>query len=166
MVTVCGWMSTYQTSIPGVCHRGCCPSVRLAYVAAATGRPAWSTWRAVRRVHDADPVRSSLSGRPEIAAGTDGAEAMRGIPAQDRQVRRGRTPRRDRRPAGASEVRAHAETGAILGAHHMCPNASDIIRQQAIANGRTPGSRWPPCRPHPTYEEALSEALENLASKL
>ena len=66
------------------------------------------------------------------------------------------------------KVTAHAETGAILGAQLMCPNASDIIGQlgQAIANGMTPGQLLAAMRPHPTYEEALSEALESLAGKL
>ena len=66
------------------------------------------------------------------------------------------------------KVTALAETGAILGAQLMCPNASDIIGQlgQAIANGMTPGQLLAAMRPHPTYEEALSEALESLAGKL
>ena len=37
---------------------------------------------------------------------------------------------------------------------------------QAIANGMTPGQLLAAMRPHPTYEEALSEALESLAGKL
>ena len=50
----------------------------------------------------------------------------------------------------------------------MCPNASDIISQlgEAIANRMTPRQLLRAMRPHPTFEEALGDALSDLDTKL
>ena len=50
----------------------------------------------------------------------------------------------------------------------MCTNASDMISQlsEAIANGQTPNHLLRAMRPHPTFEEALTGALEELSAKL
>ena len=66
------------------------------------------------------------------------------------------------------KVVAHAGTGEILGAQLMCPNASDIISQlgEAIANRMTPRQLLRAMRPHPTFEEALGDALSDLDTKL
>jgi len=50
----------------------------------------------------------------------------------------------------------------------MCTNASDMISQlsEAIADGLTPADLLKAMRPHPTFEEALTSALEELDSKL
>ena len=59
---------------------------------------------------------------------------------------------------------AHVGTGAIVGAQLMCERATDMISQlsQAIANQMTPRELLKAMRPHPTYEEALGDALEKL----
>ena len=61
-----------------------------------------------------------------------------------------------------------AETGVLLGAHLMCPNSTDIISElsQAIANRMTAVQLLAAMRPHPTFEEALTEALRDLIAKL
>ena len=66
------------------------------------------------------------------------------------------------------EVVAHAQTGVLLGAQLMCEHATDMIGQlsQAIANGMTARQLLAAMRPHPTFEEALGEALEELVAKL
>ena len=63
---------------------------------------------------------------------------------------------------------ANADTGAIVGAQLMCEHATDMISQlsEAIANAMTPRALLKAMRPHPTYEEALSDALEELCIKL
>ena len=63
---------------------------------------------------------------------------------------------------------AHAETHKLLGAQLMCTNASDMISQlsEAIADGLTPNDLLRAMRPHPTFEEALTAALEDLEAKL
>ena len=66
------------------------------------------------------------------------------------------------------KVVAHAQTGVLLGAQLMCEHATDMIGQlsQAIANGMTARQLLAAMRPHPTFEEALGEALEELVAKL
>jgi dihydrolipoamide dehydrogenase len=50
----------------------------------------------------------------------------------------------------------------------MCEHATDMISQvaQAIANDMTAEQLLLAMRPHPTFEEVLSEALEDLVEKL
>ena len=66
------------------------------------------------------------------------------------------------------KVVAHAQTGVLLGAQLMCEHATDMIGQlsQSIANGMTARQLLAAMRPHPTFEEALGEALEELVAKL
>ena len=163
----------YQTSIPGVYAIGDVSSpVQLAHVAAAQGAACVEHMAGLSAGVCMDAVPSCIYCRPEIAAvGLTEAEAKeRGIPVKTGKCVMGGNARTVIADPGRCfmKVTAHAETGAILGAQLMCPNASDIIGQlgQAIANGMTPGQLLAAMRPHPTYEEALSEALENLAGKL
>lgn len=163
----------YQTSIPGVYAIGDVSSpVQLAHVAAAQGAACVEHMAGLSAGVCMDTVPSCIYCRPEIAAvGLTEAEAKeRGIPVKTGKCVMGGNARTVIADPGRCfmKVTAHAETGAILGAQLMCPNASDIIGQlgQAIANGMTPGQLLAAMRPHPTYEEALSEALESLAGKL
>ena len=50
----------------------------------------------------------------------------------------------------------------------MCERATDMISQitVAMANGLTVRDTLTAIRPHPTFEEALGTALEELARKL
>ena len=163
----------YQTSIPGVYAIGDVSSpVQLAHVAAAQGAACVENMAGLSAGVCMDAVPSCIYCRPEIAAvGLTEAEAKeRGIPVKTGKCVMGGNARTVIADPGRCfmKVTANAETGAILGAQLMCPNASDIIGQlgQAIANGMTPGQLLAAMRPHPTYEEALSEALESLAGKL
>ena len=163
----------FQTSIPGVYAIGDVSSpVQLAHVAAAQGAACVEHMAGLSAGVCMGAVPSCIYCRPEIAAvGLTEAEAKeRGIPVKTGKCVMGGNARTVIADPGRCfmKVTAHAETGAILGAQLMCPNASDIIGQlgQAIANGMTPGQLLAAMRPHPTYEEALSEALESLAGKL
>lgn len=66
------------------------------------------------------------------------------------------------------KVVANAETGEIVGAQLMCEHATDMISQlaQAMANHMTAQQMLKAMRPHPTFEEAMTEALEDLCKKL
>ena len=66
------------------------------------------------------------------------------------------------------KVVANAETHEIVGAQLMCEHATDMISQiaQAIVNKMTAQQLLLAMRPHPTFEEVLSEALEDLVAKL
>lgn len=63
---------------------------------------------------------------------------------------------------------AHAETRELLGAQLMCEHASDMIGgvSQALANHMTVDQFLLAMRPHPSFEEAMTAALEDLAQKL
>jgi dihydrolipoamide dehydrogenase len=65
------------------------------------------------------------------------------------------------------KVVAHANTHKVLGAQFMCENATDMISQisEAVANGMTAEQLMYAMRPHPTFEESLSDALTDLISK-
>ena len=56
----------------------------------------------------------------------------------------------------------------ILGAQLMCQHASDMISQisEAMVNHLTAEQMLRTMRPHPSFEEAMLEALEALTAKL
>lgn len=66
------------------------------------------------------------------------------------------------------KVVAESGTGKIIGAQLMCRNSSDMISELslAVAEGKTADQLLAVIRPHPTYEEALTGALENLKGKI
>jgi dihydrolipoamide dehydrogenase len=55
----------------------------------------------------------------------------------------------------------NTDTGILIGAQMMCERASDMIGElsQAIAGRKKPHDLLKAMRPHPTFEEALTEAL-------
>ena len=163
----------FETSIPGVYAIGDVSSpVQLAHVATAQGIYAVNEIAGRKNEIDLSLVPGCVYTRPEIAAvGLTEADAK----AQDIPVKtakalmsaNGRTVilNGDR---GFMKLVAHAETRKLLGAQLMCTNASDMISQlsEAIANGLTPADLLKAMRPHPTFEEAMTGALEELESKL
>ena len=69
------------------------------------------------------------------------------------------------RKNGASvKVVADEATGKILGAQMMCARATDMIGEfvTAITNGLTVEQMLRGMRSHPTYNEGIGEALEEL----
>ena len=163
----------FETSIPGVYAIGDVSSpVQLAHVATAQGIYAVNEIAGRKNEIDLSLVPGCVYTRPEISAvGLTEADAK----AQDIPVKtakalmsaNGRTVilNGDR---GFMKLVAHAETRKLLGAQLMCANASDMISQlsEAIAGGLTPADLLKAMRPHPTFEEALTGALEELESKL
>ena len=63
---------------------------------------------------------------------------------------------------------ANAETRELLGAQLMCEHSSDMIGgvSQALANHMTVEQFKLAIRPHPSFEEAMTAALEELSEKL
>ena len=163
----------YETSIPGVYAIGDVASnTQLAHVASAQGQAFAELFCGQESRVDMRVVPSCVYCRPEIAVvGLTEAEAKaRGIPVKTGKCVLGGNARTLIEDPGRSfmKVLAHAETGRILGAQLMCLNAPDMISQisQAIANGMTPRQLLLAMRPHPSFEEALTDALEDLAAKL
>ena len=163
----------FETSIPGVYAIGDVSSpVQLAHVATAQGIYAVNEIADRKNEIDLSLVPGCVYTRPGIAAvGLTEADAKaQNIPVKTAKAlmsANGRTVilNGDR---GFMKLVAHAETRKLLGAQLMCTNASDMISQlsEAIAGGLTPADLLKAMRPHPTFEEALTGALEELESKL
>ncbi|MEG1427854.1 MAG: dihydrolipoyl dehydrogenase, partial [Oscillospiraceae bacterium] len=65
---------------------------------------------------------------------------------------------------GFMKLVADKDTDVLLGAQLLCERATDLISELtfAVANGFTTEQMKRTMRPHPTFSEALSEALEAL----
>lgn len=163
----------FETSVPGVWAIGDVSSpVQLAHVATAQGIYAVNEMAGKPNEMDLSLVPGCVYVRPEIAAvGLTEADAKaQNIPVKTAKAlmsANGRTVilNGDR---GFMKLVAHAETKKLLGAQLMCANASDMISQlaEAMANGLTPAELLKAMRPHPTFEEAMTAALEELMVKL
>ena len=163
----------FQTSIPGVYAIGDASSVvQLAHVAAAQGTACVERMYGVADHVDLNVIPSCIYSTPEIAVvGITEAEAKeRGVPAvvgKCTMFGKARTVIED--PGRCfMKIVAHAETPEILGASLMCQHASDMISQisAAMVNHQTAEELRRVMRPHPSFEEAMTEALDALASKL
>jgi dihydrolipoamide dehydrogenase len=163
----------FETSMPGVYAIGdVSAKIQLAHVATAQGLYAVNEIAKRPNGVDLSIVPSCVYTRPEIASvGMTEQEAKDAeIPVKVGKVTmfsNGRTIilNGDR---GFMKVLANAETRKILGVQLMCSNASDMIGAwgEAIANGLTPEDMLHAIRPHPTFEEAMTDALRDLSAKL
>ncbi|MBQ2769797.1 MAG: dihydrolipoyl dehydrogenase [Clostridia bacterium] len=163
----------FETSVPGIYAIGDVSSrVQLAHVATAQGLACVRQMAEKPDNTDLTLIPGCIYCRPEIASvGLTEAEAKEAgmNPKVGKSVlfSNARTLIGD---LGRSfmKVVANGDTGAIIGAQLMCQNSTDMISQltTAIANGMSPKQLLCFMRPHPTFEEALTEALEDLAAKL
>ena len=163
----------YQTSIPGVYAIGDASSVvQLAHVAAAQGTACVERMCGVADHVDLNVIPSCIYSTPEIAVvGVTEAEAKeQGIPAVAGKCTMFGNARTVIEDPGRCFMKlvAHAETHEILGAALMCQHASDMISQisAAMVSHQTVEDLRRVMRPHPSFEEAMTEALDNLAGKL
>ena len=163
----------FQTSIPGVYAIGDASSVvQLAHVATAQGTACVERMYGVADHVDLNVIPSCIYSTPEIAVvGITEAEAKeRGIPAVVGKCTMFGNARTVIEDPGRCfmKIVAHAETHEILGASLMCQHASDMISQisAAMVNHQTAEELRRVMRPHPSFEEAMTEALDALASKL
>ena len=163
----------FETSMKGVYAIGdVSAKIQLAHVATAQGLYAVNEIAGKNNGVDLSIVPSCVYTRPEIASvGMTEQEAKDAeIPVKVGKVTmfsNGRTVivNGDR---GFMKVLAHAKTRKILGVQMMGVNVSDMIGELglAIANGLTPEDLLSAMRPHPTFEEAMSDALRDLSAKL
>ena len=163
----------YRTSIPGVYAIGDAFSVvQLAHVAAAQGTACVERMCGVADHVDLNVIPSCIYSTPEIAVvGVTEAEAKeQGIPAVAGKCTMFGNARTVIEDPGRCFMKlvAHAETHEILGAALMCQHASDMISQisAAMVSHQTVEDLRRVMRPHPSFEEAMTEALDNLAAKL
>ena len=163
----------YQTSIPGVYAVGDVSSkIQLAHVAASQGTACVEALCGIENKVSQSVVPSCIYCRPEIAVvGMTDAEAKAAeVPVKVGKCVMGGNARTLIANSGRAfmKVVAHAETHEVLGAQLMCEHSTDMISQisQAMVNHMTAEQLLLAMRPHPTFEEALSEALEDLCKKL
>ena len=163
----------FQTSIPGVYAIGDASSaVQLAHVAAAQGTACVERMCGVADHVDLNVIPSCIYSAPEIAVvGLTEAEAReQGIPTVSGKCTLFSNARTIIEDPGRCfmKLMARTDTHALIGAQLMCQHASDMISQlsTAMVNRLTVEQLLTVMRPHPSFEEALGEAVENLASKL
>lgn len=164
---------SFETSLPHVYAIGDVSSrVQLAHVATAQGIACVERLCGVSDHTDLTVVPSCIYCRPEIAVvGMTEAEAREaGIP-----VKVGKHVMFDNAKTLIADpgrcfmkLVAHAETRELIGAQLMCEHASDMIGgvAQALANHLTADAFRRAMRPHPSFEEAMGAALEELCEKL
>ena len=163
----------FQTSLPHVYAIGdVSGKIQLAHMASAQGTACAELLCGEDSQVDLRVVPSCIYTRPEIAVvGLTEQEAKEaGIPVQVGKCvlfGNARTVIVDGDRC-LMKVVARKDTREILGAQLMCQNATDMISElaQAVANRLTVEQLQRVIRPHPTFEEALGDALDNLAEKL
>ena len=163
----------YETSLPGVYAIGDVSSkIQLAHVASAQGTDCVERMVGGKGMTDLSAVPSCIYCVPEIACvGITADEAK----AAGREVvsgkyvmfSNGKTVIRDGDRAFMKVV-ADKATHVIVGAQFMCEHATDMISEMAtaIVNGLTVEQMLKVLRPHPTFEECVHDALEDVLAKL
>lgn len=163
----------FETSLPHVYAIGDVSSkIQLAHVATAQGIACVERLCGVQDHTDLSVVPSCIYCRPEIAVvGLTEAEAKEmGIPVKvGKHVMFGNAKTVIADPGRCfMKFVSHAETHELVGAQLMCEHASDMIggAAQALANRLTAEQFCRAMRPHPSFEEAMTAALEDLCEKL
>ena len=163
----------YQTSLPGVYAIGDASSaVQLAHVAAAQGTDCVERMCGSKGTTDLRVIPSCIYSAPEIAVvGLTEAEAKeQGIPAVSGKCTLFSNARTIIEDPGRCFMKlvGRTDTREVIGAQLMCQHASDMISQisTAMVNHLTAEQLLFVMRPHPSFEEAMAEAVENLISKL
>ena len=163
----------FETSLPRVYAIGDVSSkIQLAHVATAQGIACVERLCGVQDHTDLSVVPSCIYCRPEIAVvGLTETEAKEmGIPVKvGKHVMFGNAKTVIADPGRCfMKLVAHAETHELVGAQLMCEHASDMIggAAQALANRLTAEQFCRAMRPHPSFEEAMTAALEDLCEKL
>ena len=163
----------YETSLPGVYAIGDVSSkIQLAHVASAQGTDCVERMVGGKGMTDLSAAPSCIYCVPEIACvGITADEAK----AAGREVvsgkyvmfSNGKTVIRDGDRAFMKVV-ADKATHVIVGAQFMCEHATDMISEMAtaIVNGLTVEQMLKVLRPHPTFEEGVHDALEDVLAKL
>lgn len=159
----------FETSIPGVYAIGdLIFGMQLAHTASAQGTVVAEHLAGKSASVDLSVVPSCVYTDPEIAS----------VGLTEEDAKEQRIPVRvgkfimsangksliSREERGFVKILAAEESGVILGAQMMCARATDMIGElaTAVANGLTAKQLLRGMRAHPTYNEGVGEALEEL----
>ena len=146
--------------------------IQLAHKASAEGENIAMVIAGKEPLNDLGTIPACIYCSPEIACVgiTDGDAKEAGINAVTAKALTSANSRSviSLEERGFVKLVAEKETGILLGAQLMCANASDIIGELAVAvsNRLTAEQCLKAVRPHPSYEEAVGAALNELAGKI
>lgn len=159
----------FQTSIPNIYAIGDAVSmVQLAHVASAQGIFVAEKIAGKETHIDLSVIPSCVYCEPEIGAvGITADEAKaKNIPVNigkyiTSSMGKSLISKEER---GFVKLIVHSESKILLGAQLMCANATDLIGELAtgVANKMTIYQLAKAMKAHPTYNEAIGEALEDL----
>lgn len=159
----------FETSLPGVYAIGdLIPGAQLAHAASAQGMVFAEMLAGQKPSVDLAVVPGCVYTEPEIAsAGLDEETAReQGIPVATGKFIMSANGKSliTKEERGFIKIVSHKETGEILGAQMMCGRATDMIGEfvSAIVNHETVSQMLMAIRPHPSYNEGVAEALEEL----
>jgi dihydrolipoamide dehydrogenase len=159
----------FETSLTGIYAIGdVIRGKQLAHVASAQGIVAVERMFGHRPSIDLDVIPSCIYTVPEVATvGMDEAEAK----ALGYDVKVGKYPMLGNSKTllsmgerGFVKLICDAKTGRLLGAQLLCDRATDMIGELALAISKklTYKDLGSIIRPHPTYEEAITEAVDDI----
>lgn len=158
----------FETSLPGVYAVGdVTGGPQLAHLAMAQGTAAAEHMAGQAPSVDTGTVPYCVYTEPEIVSvGLTEAEAKaRGLSVRTGKCVMGGNGRSvvSREERGFMRLVTDAETGKLLGAQLMCARAGEMAGElvSAVSNGFTASQLLRAIRPHPTYNEALSNSLES-----
>ena len=159
----------FETSIPGVYAIGdLIFGMQLAHTASAQGTVVAEHLAGRSASVDLSVVPSCVYTDPEIASVglTEETAKEQGIPVRVGKFIMSANGKSliSREERGFVKILAAEESGVILGAQMMCARATDMIGElaTAVANGLTAKQLLRGMRAHPTYNEGVGEALEEL----
>lgn len=159
----------FRTSVDSIYAIGDVTSkIQLAHMASAQGICAVHTIAGQKPPIDLRYVPGCIYTDPEIASIgiTEDEAKQQGIPVKKGKFLMTGNGRSliDEQERGFIKVLAHQETDVILGAQLMCSRATDIVAElaTAIVNGLTCAQLAGVIRPHPTFCEGVTEAVEDV----
>ncbi len=159
----------FETSIPGVYAIGdLIFGMQLAHTASAQGTVVAEHLAGKSASVDLSVVPSCVYTDPEIASVglTEEDAKEQGIPVRVGKFIMSANGKSliSKEERGFVKILAAEESGVILGAQMMCARATDMIGElaTAVANGLTAKQLLRGMRAHPTYNEGVGEALEEL----
>lgn len=168
--------NNFETSIPNIYAIGdVIRGKQLAHAASAQGIYAVEIMCGLKPSIDLNVIPSCIYTYPEVATvGMDEAEAV----SLGYQVKVGKYPMLGNSKTllsmgdrGFIKLVCDADTGRLLGAQLLCDRATDMVGELTLAISKklTYKEIASIVRPHPTYEEAITEAaddIENMAIHL
>lgn len=162
----------FETSVPGIYAIGdVIGGLQLAHEAEAEGMAAVAIIAGHEVETRPDIVPSCIYTEPEISSVglTEEECAEKGLNVKiGKYLMAGNSKSIiDSQSRGFIKFITDAETDKILGVHMICGRASDLISEfaAAMANGLTRADLLKGMRPHPSYCEGITEALECIEEK-